>query len=76
MRSSVCTPRPRLFSFVIDIRDLDFHQVGDARLNGGAIPEGALAGPEDPSAMHAFAGISVNGTVEQMESHKVNGTAY
>lgn len=32
--------------------NIDFHQVGDARLNGGAIPEGALAGPEDPSVSY------------------------
>ena len=32
----------------------DFHQVGDSRLNGG-IPEGALAGPEDQSAVAAAA---------------------
>lgn len=31
---------------------VDFHQVGDARLAAG-VPEGALAGPEDPS--HAIA---------------------
>ncbi|PSS29768.1 hypothetical protein PHLCEN_2v2916 [Hermanssonia centrifuga] len=29
---------------------LDFHQVGDSRLNGGGVPEGALAGPDDPNA--------------------------
>ena len=32
----------------------DFHQVGDARLNGG-VPEGALAGPEDQTAIAAAA---------------------
>ncbi|KAI0652783.1 mitogen activated protein kinase [Trametes meyenii] len=33
---------------------LDFHQVGDSRLNGG-VPEGALAGPEDNGAIPAAA---------------------
>ena len=32
----------------------DFHQVGDSRLNGG-VPEGALAGPEDQTAVAAAA---------------------
>lgn len=33
-----------------DPRATDFHQVGDRALNG-VVPEGALAGPDDNSAV-------------------------
>lgn len=40
-----------------DRRLVDFHQVGESRLAAG-VPEGALAGPEDPA--HAVAAASVS----------------
>ena len=50
------TPASPLYARLSSVTDghgacpADFHQVGDSQLSSGGIPEGALAGPEDPAA--------------------------